>query len=424
MRRPDTQLGFAGDSAIDSENGPLVMSAPLSQTESISMGAELSVVLIGPNDARRRNIAQAFNGPQSRVTRELARYPAIDDLSQIFERNHDVALVDLDGDSEKALDVVENLCSADGSLTVIVYSATANSDLLVRCMRAGAREFLTEPISPNSVAEALVRAALRRDEVRRVRKALGKLFVFAGAKGGAGVTTLASNFALSLAKDSGGKAALLDLDLHLGDAALNLGLTSKYSAADALEHMSRLDSDFLGSMMARHTSGLAVLCAPDGVSTMHPNRVGVEKLVRVARETFDYVVVDADTLSPDVMEALFQTATTVYLVTQVALAELRNANRLLARYFSGPNSANVEIVLNRFEGRSYEIDEPTIQKALTRPAKWSIPDDYRTVRRAQNTGVPIVLEDSPLAQRIRNMARVASGQAPVDQKKKRFGLFG
>jgi pilus assembly protein CpaE len=393
-------------------------------TETISMGAPLSVVLIGPHEGRRQTIARAFNGQQSRVARELTSYPAFDDLSKIFEGNHDVALVDLDVNAEQALDIVENLCSADGSLTVIVYSGTANPDLLVRCMRAGAREFLTEPVSPNAVAEALVRASLRRDEVRRVRKALGKLFVFAGAKGGAGVTTLATNFALSLAKDSGGKAALLDLDLHLGDAALTLGVTSKYSAADAIESMSRLDSDFLSVMLARHASGLAVLCAPDGVSSMNPSRVAVEKLVRIAREGFESVVVDSDALPAEVMEALFDAATTVYLVTQVAVAELRNANRLLTRYFTGSNAGKVEIVLNRFEGRSYEIDEPTIQKALTRPAKWTVPDDYKTVRKAQNTGVPIVMEDSPLAGCIRDMARVAAGHAPVDRKKKRFSLFG
>jgi pilus assembly protein CpaE len=220
------------------------MSTFVRDTDSVSMGAALSVALIGPHEERRQDIAKAFSGAQSRVAREFDSYPPIDDLAQILEGNHDVVLVDLDVDPEKALDIVENLCSADGSLTVIVYSARTNSDLLVRCMRAGAREFLTEPVSPNAVAEALVRASMRRDEVRRVRKAVGKLFVFAGAKGGVGVTTLAANFALSLAKDSGGKVALLDLDLHLGDAALTLGVTSRYSAAEALESTSRLDSDF------------------------------------------------------------------------------------------------------------------------------------------------------------------------------------
>ena len=35
------------------------------------------------------------------------------------------------------------------SLTVMVYSAHPDPELLVRCMRAGAREFLTDPVLPN-----------------------------------------------------------------------------------------------------------------------------------------------------------------------------------------------------------------------------------------------------------------------------------
>jgi pilus assembly protein CpaE len=400
------------------------MSTFMRDTESFSMGAALSVVLIGPHEERRRSIAKAFSGAQSRVTSEFASYPPIDDLAQIFDGNHDVVLVDLDVDPEKALDVVENLCGADGSLTVIVYSARTNSDLLVRCMRAGAREFLTEPVLPNAVAEALVRASVRRDEVRRVRKAVAKLFVFVGAKGGAGVTTLASNFALSLARDSGSKVALLDLDLHLGDAGMTLGVTSKFSVADAIENTSRLDSDFLSVMLAKHASGLSVLCAPDAVSSIHPSKIAVDKLLRIVREDFNYVVVDAGSHPADVSEALFEAATGVYLVTQVALPELRNANRLIARYFNGPEAGKLEIILNRYAARTAEIDEAAITKALTRPPKWKVPNDYPAARRAQNTAVPVVLEDSALARSIRDMARAAAGQAPTDHKKKRFGLFG
>lgn len=400
------------------------MSASMRDAETISMGAALSVVLIGPDEERRARVSKAFSGSQARIAREFGEYPGIDDLSLIFEGNHDVVLVDLDVNPEKALDMVENLCGADGSLTVIVYSSRTESDLLVRCMRAGAREFLTEPMSTNAVAEALVRASVRRDEVRRVRKAIGKLFVFVGSKGGAGVTTLASNFALSLAKESGGKVALLDLNLQLGDAALTLGLTSQFSAADALENTARLDSDFLSVMMARHASGLAVLCAPDVVSSVHPSRVAVEKLLRISRDDFSYVVVDAGGQSADVSESLFEAASEVYLVTQVALPELRNANRLVSRYFTGADSNKLKIVLNRFSARTAEIDEAAITKALTRAATWRIPNDYQAAKRAQNTAVPIVLEDSPLARCIRDMARSAAGQQPAEPKKKRFSLFG
>jgi pilus assembly protein CpaE len=383
----------------------------------------LSLVLIGPNDERRRAVAKALIGPQASIARELTRYPQVDDLEAIIEADHDVIVVDLDPNPELALDVVENVCGRDSSVTVMVYSAHANSELLVRCMRAGAREFLTEPVLPSSIGEALVRASVRREEVRRHKKTTGKLLVFTGAKGGSGVTTVASNFAVALAKQSGGKTALLDFDLQLGDAALTLGITPKFTALDALENTNRLDSDFLTVLLAKHSSGLSVLAAPDTIPTLQPSKNGIDKLLRVARENFPYVVLDAGSHSIDMYEALFEMASTVYLVSQISVADLRNANRFVSRYFSGPEGSKLEIVLNRFVARNVEIDQASITKALTRPAKWKIPNDFAVAQRAQNTGIPMALEKCQISRAFSEMASAACGQIASPTKRKKFGLF-
>lgn len=397
------------------------MSTLMRDTESLSMSA-LSLVLIGPDDERRRKVAKALTGPQATIARELTRYPQLDDLGAIIEADHDVVIIDLDPNPEQALDVVESLCGRDSSVTVMVYSAHPDPELLVRCMRAGAREFLSEPVLPSSVAEALIRASVRRDEVRRHKRATGKLLVFAGAKGGSGVTTVASNFAVALAKVGGGKVALLDLDLQLGDAGLTLGLSSKFSVMDALDNPTRLDSDFLSVLLAKHSSGVAVLAAPDTIPSRQPSKDAIEKLLRVAREDFEYVVVDAGSHSADMYDAMFQMATRVYLVTQVNVAELRNSNRFVCRYFNFEDG-KLEIVLNRFVSRNIEIDEAAITKALTRPAKWKIPNDFAAAHRAQNTGMPMALEKSLIARAFAEMANAACGQTASPAKKRKFGLF-
>src|SRR6202042_416052 len=140
------------------------------------------------------------------------------------------------------------------SSTVMVYSAGTDSELLVRCMRAGAREFLTQPIAPNTIAEALVRASVRRPALQPASKQSGKLLVFLGAKGGSGVTITAGNFALALAQESGKNTVLVDLDLPFGDAALDLGISNEFSTANALENFERLDSNFLTKLLIKHSS--------------------------------------------------------------------------------------------------------------------------------------------------------------------------
>jgi pilus assembly protein CpaE len=159
----------------------------------------LSVALIGAEERRRSAVAHALAGAQANVTQEFPSYPDLDDVPRLLEASYDVIIIELDSHPEHALDLVENICG-NSSVTVMVYSARLDSELLVRCMRAGAREFLTEPITVGTMAEALIRASVRHPAAHTAKKSEGKLLVFIGVKGGSGVTTVASNFAVSLAQ--------------------------------------------------------------------------------------------------------------------------------------------------------------------------------------------------------------------------------
>ncbi len=388
-----------------------------------ALGAKvLSVALIGPQEQRRKAVATALAGSQASVTREFTSYPGFDDIPRLLDAGYDVIIVELDSDAEQALDVVEHICSSS-SATVMVYSASNDSELLVRCMRAGAREFLTQPIAPGTIAEALVRASVRRPAVKPAKKTGGKLLVFFGAKGGCGVTTIATNFAVALAHESGKSTLLVDLDLPFGDAALDLGINTEFSIANALQNFDRLDSNFLAKLLIKHNSGLSVLGAPDRYTPIRPAAEAVEKLLAVTRQEFDYVVVDAGSNLGSASKVLLEAATVTYLVTQVSISELRNSNRLINELFNAGNR-KLEVVVNRFTPRSLTIDEQNITKALTRSVNWKVPNDYPAVRRAQDTATPLAQADSPISRVIRQMARAAGNLPPSPDKKKRFfGLF-
>ena len=381
----------------------------------------LSVAIIGPDERRLDAVKGALTGCPHGATREFTAYPSLNDLALMLNRNYDVVMVDLDSDPEVALDLVENIC-VHGSSNVMVYSEQTNQDLLVRCMRAGTREFLSLPFARGSVAEALVRASARRPANQPVHKTDGSISLFLGAKGGTGVTTLACNFAVSLAKESAKNTLLIDLNLPLGDAAINLGIKAPYSTVDALQNASRLDPNFLATMLVRHNSGLWVLAAPSELTPFQASNEDFDRLVTVARQEFDYIVVDAGSRLDLQHTALFKECASIYLVTQVGIPELRNANRLIAQ-FSKEGGPKLEIVINRFDPRSSEFTEEPILKALTRPAECKVPNNYAAVRKMQNTATPLVLEDSPISLMIQQMAKGACGKTDAPEKKKGFSLF-
>jgi pilus assembly protein CpaE len=397
------------------------LEAMFQDTESIGTNV-LSVVVVGPDERRRDAVAGALAGSLSGLTRQLPFYPEIDQIPRIIELNHDVVIVDLDSNPEFALEIVENLC-AGSQATVMVYSSYSDSELMIRCMRAGAREFLTLPITQSAMAEAMVRASVRRPVVRSAKKADGRLCVFWGAKGGSGVTTIATNFAISAAREAEQSVLLIDLDLPLGDAVLGLGLNPQYSTADALQNFNRLDSNFLSKLTVKHSSGISVLAAPGKVIPFQSTTEAVDRLIHVARQEFECVVVDSGSRFDLRGTALFEPSATVYLVSQVGISELRNSNRLVSEMFTA-NLHKVEIILNRFTASSLGVDEEHITRALTRKAQWRVPEDNVATRKMQTTATPLAMSDSALARSIKQMARVACGlTAEPEKKKKGLGLF-
>jgi len=387
-----------------------------------SLGSDaVSIALIGPDEERRKAAVSALTGCQGGEIREFSSYPpSLDDVPRLLEQHYDVIIIDLDSYPEYALELVESIC-ANGLATVMVYSMKTDPDLLVRCMRAGAREFLTLPFAQSTMAEALIRAAARRPAVRTPKKAGGRLLVFLGAKGGDGVTTLACNFAVALAQESSKSTLLIDLDLPLGDAALNLGISADYSTVNALQNSGRLDSSFLSKLLVKHSSGVSVLAAPGKFPQFNAPHDAVDRLISVARQDFDNVVVDMGSRLDLAGTSLFKDGSTVYLVIQASVAGLRNSNRVISQFFT-TEIPRLEIVINRFEPRGMGVAEDQITKALTRPVQWKIPNDYSAVRRMQSTAVPLAMEDSPISRLIRQMARTACGLPATPEKRSLFRL--
>lgn len=387
-------------------------------------GAEkklLTVALFGPDEERRKTVAEALSARPGVRLREFSALPAAADVPSLAQHFNTIVF-DADSDPASVLELTASL-AADGRIYVMAFSAKADMKLAIRFMRAGVREFFTLPLDAVEVAGALGRAGQMNSSSSNQQSAAGKLFIFLGTKGGCGVTTLAANFALALAQESEQSTLLIDLGLPLGDVGINLGMNAKYSVANALQDSDRLDSNFLKSLVAKHATGLDVLAAPTEFRETPHSQEALDRLTAVARQSYDFVVADVGSRAELIGTALFEQCSAVYLITQVGISELRNANRMITQFFAARKDS-LQIVLNRYTSKALLFDDSQIAKTLTRSAQWKIPDDWAAARRTRNTATPMVLVDSAIAQAIRDMARSAAGiSADKDAKRGLFRLL-
>ena len=159
-----------------------------------------------------------------------------------------------------------------------------------------------------------------------------------------------------------------------------------------------------------------MLAAPTKVPEVEVSKGAIDKLIAIARREFDHVIVDVGSRIDVAAKVLIEEASTIYLVTQTGISELRNSNRLISQYFAEGNP-NLEIVINRFESRFLEsVNEEVVAKALGKPVRWKIPDDQDAARALQygDTGRP----ETRISRISREMASSISGR-PIPKERKK-----
>jgi pilus assembly protein CpaE len=120
------------------------------------------------------------------------------------------------------------------------------------------------------------------------------------------------------------------------------------------------------------------------------------------------VVVDLDhSFRPEQFEVLRQ-ADVILLVLRLDFISLRNARRTL-EYIErlGISRDRLRLVVNRY-GQPKEVPAAKVEEVLGMKVFHYVPDDPKAVNRANNNGVPVVLE-APRAAVSRSVTKLAHG---------------
>lgn len=340
-------------------------------------------------------------------------------LSDEIEHSRpDLVVADVPALDDAALRRIEGSLAASPATSTIILSPDRTPEYQLKAMRAGVREVVPLPLSNGELKQAYGRQ-LGRIQVLRGGVRQGKVLAFMPAKGGSGSTFLSTNLAYALAA-RGQRVALVDLNLHFGDAALFLSeKRPARTIAELAREAARLDGTFLESSMLAVAPDLWVLAAPDSPeASIDVKPEAVERIVSIARARFDFVVLDMGrVLEAATIRALDQ-AEAIYITLQLTLPFIHDAKRLVGLLGSlGYAREKLRIVVNRWEKGS-EISSDDVRQALGSAVDLEVPNSFRAVAHSINHGVPI-LESAPRDPVARALAAMAGRLAPAQVERKR-----
>lgn len=392
----------------------------------------LRLAIVDPGDSTRESLKAMLLGLDTIwLEAECSRYEFFPD---VIEQTHpDIAIIALDSNPDKALDLVSKLQSSSPQCAVFVISKSTDGSLILRAMRAGAKEFLTQPLRLDDLVEALDRLSERKSGESGSRGSA--VIAVAGVTGGVGSTSIAVNLACALARDPQKTVALVDLDLCLGDADVFLDMIPDYTIVDVAENVSRLDFSLLKRSLTKHSSGLYLLPRPVQMQDVPlVTADGVQRVIGLLKATFSHLVLDLSKGYSQLDMAAMALASHVLLVTQLDLPCLRNVVRLLMSFNEYDSlSDKVKIIVNRVGFGNSQISLKKAQETIGRDIFWQISNDYRTMIDVRNNGIPLI-EHAPKAaitQEILGLAdalvgpKGSSGEGEAQLSKSSLGkLFG
>lgn len=367
------------------------------------------LALVDPHDLSRSSLKTLLLGIESVwLEAECSRYEFFVDV--VKQSLPDVALIALDANPQKGLELVAKVCAEVPNCRVLVLSSSQEGSLILQAIRNGAREFLSQPLQLEDFLAALDRIRQvgggRPGETTEARTC--QVITVAGASGGVGCTSLAINLGCCLAQTPGRSVAIIDLDLALGDADVWLDIIPDYTIQDVADNISRLDYSLLKRSLTKHDCGAFLLPRP--VEMDHRTPITPEELRRVIqllKATFTHLVIDISKSYTPLDIAAMETSDHVLLVTQLDLPCLRNAVRL-TQYLDrhdhiGPK---VKVVINRQGLEDSQISVAKALETLGREVFATIPNDYGTMVEARNNGVPL-LTQAPRAKLTKAMQALA-----------------
>ena len=229
---------------------------------------------------------------------------------------------------------------------------------------------------------------------------LGRVYTIASSSGGCGKTFYATNLGYFLAKYTGKRVCIVDLDLQFGEVSTALRLRPKYTIFDALQREDNDETDLqahIEEYLVGHETGVMVLAAPREPS--EADRItppDVTRIVEAVRNRFDYVIVDTPPALAETVLAAFDLSDQLYVMATLDLPSVRNMSVFLGTLerLKIPTE-NMRLILNKAED-DVGIDIDQVTKLFPQGFESVLPY-AKEVSRSINLGMP-VMAASPQAE--------------------------
>lgn len=385
----------------------------------------LRTIIISPDVGIADRLGETLTafGDDIKICRTLEGYPSTIELSRTL-RAHAPEVIFLSFENVPlALETVKFLETASAGLQIVAIHRICDANLLRETMRAGIREFLTEPFETSSVVESLRNVKALLDKKAPIYESTNQIVTFVPSKAGVGTTTLALNIAGAMARTKENSVLLTDLDLNSGMLRFLLKLTNEYSIVDAVENAGEMDENIWPQLVSKRF-GLDVLHAGRVNPNLRIDPSQIQAMMSFIRRNYQALVFDVSgNLERYSLEAM-QESKRVFLVCTPEIPSLHLAREKMGFLKTVSLDTRVSILLNRVSKKPLFTPQQ-VEELVGAKVEYSFSNDYFAVSRA-TTGGQCLDPESVIGKQCEEFAATLMERRPppaVPERRKKFLEF-
>jgi pilus assembly protein CpaE len=345
----------------------------------------LRSIIISPDHELGRRLTAALEATrQIEVVRTLDHYPtAIELVRTLRALAADIVFINFES-LKQGLEIVQFL-EADGSRRQVVgFQSRIDTAVLRETMRAGIREFLTDPFEPRAMLESVESIKTLLRERPALYESTNQIFSFLPSKAGVGASTVAVNVSGALARRPNTRVLLSDFDLSSGMLRFMLKLNNEYSVPDAISRVGDMDEN-LWPQLVTPVAGIDVLHAGRLNPSYRIDPAQVANLVAYMRRTYQVLCFDLSGNLEKYSIELMQESKRILLVCTAEIPALHLAREKLSFLRDMGLSGRVSVVLNRMR-KNPLFSQAQVEELLGQPVVRVFGNDYTEVRQAVEEG--------------------------------------
>ena len=201
--------------------------------------------------------------------------------------------------------------------------------------------------------------------------------------------------------------ALIDLKLEAGDLAPLLNLKPNHTLSDLCQNIKRMDYSLLQGCLTHCDNGVQLLAAPARIADVGlVTPEVVEAVLEMISHHFPFIILDLDhTFRPEQSRAMLS-ADVIVLILRLDFVSLRNTRTTLDFLQGiGVPRDKLKLVANQV-GEPNQLSTTQAEDSLGIKILKLIPEDQKTVNRANNDGIPVV-QQSPWSKVARSLVELA-----------------